>query len=240
MSVAIIQDTLPQLDLANGFARIAADDIREMAGPEAMAEWPLFRASWDDLERDEYMADGGTYRRRSFSVFKLGPERLHRKTHRPHFQGRQYNPLNGGLERWFMPTDAALTDGLLIPALLRSARDLFSPDGTNGHWLAELHQFRIEARADGPGHPTPEGLHRDGVDWVFMMAVERFGVTGGVSHIHANDGTPLAEFTLIEPGDAVLLDDRRVLHGVTPIHPADGDKPGHRDLLVVTYRRIEG
>jgi hypothetical protein len=33
----------------------------------------------------------------------------------------------------------------------------------------ELHQFRIETTPDHIGRPTPEGLHRDGVDWVFVM-----------------------------------------------------------------------
>ena len=36
---------------------------------------------------------------------------------------------------------------------------------------------------------------------------------------------------------AVLLDDRRVMHGVTPIRPIDPPRPGHRDVLVVTFRR---
>jgi hypothetical protein len=35
----------------------------------------------------------------------------------------------------------------------------------------------------------------------------------------------------------VLLDDRRVMHGVTPIHPLDPARPGHRDVLVLTYAR---
>ena len=30
-------------------------------------------------------------------------EPIHRKPHQPHYQSRDYNPLNGGIERWFAP-----------------------------------------------------------------------------------------------------------------------------------------
>jgi hypothetical protein len=100
----------------------------------------------------------------------------------------------------------------------------------------EVHQFRIEASPDVAGQPTPEGLHRDGVDWVFVMLVSRRNVAEGVTEIGAADGRRLGRFTLTEPGDAIFLDDRRVRHGVTPITPIDAAQPGHRDALVVTFR----
>ena len=54
----------------------------------------------------------------------------------------------------------------------------------------------------------------------------------------AADGTPLGQFTLTEPFDAVLLDDHHVFHGVTPVEPVDASKPAYRDVLVVTFRRV--
>jgi len=38
----------------------------------------------------------------------------------------------------------------------------------------------------------------------------------------------------------VLLDDLRVLHGVTPIRPEDSARPALRDVLVVTFRQEIG
>jgi hypothetical protein len=35
------------------------------------------------------------------------------------------------------------------------------------------HQFRIEARPGEQGKPTPEGMHRDGVDYVLVLLVDR-------------------------------------------------------------------
>ena len=99
-----------------------------------------------------------------------------------------------------------------------------------------MHQFRILARPDAPGMPTPEGQHRDGVDWVLVMLVRRRNVASGVTSICTLDHRPLGAFTLTDPMDAVFVDDRRILHGVTPITPIDPTQPAYRDVLVVTLR----
>lgn len=220
-----------------GFVRIGARLLSDLVGSEAMMEWPDFRASWETLPLDEYMADGGAYRRRRFAVFLIGPNFVWRRAHRPHYQDRAHNPLNGGIARWFAPIADSFTNGVLINELLRTARMMLRAEGAVGLWYVEMHQFRIEARSDRPGLPTPEGLHRDGVDWVFIIAINRSGITGGVSRIHALDGTKIKSFTLERPLEAILLNDRRVLHDVTPIHLHQGARAGHRDVLVLSFKR---
>jgi hypothetical protein len=97
-----------------------------------------------------------------------------------------------------------------------------------------VHQFRIESRAGEAGRPTPEGMHRDGVDFVLAMLVGRRNVARGVSTISDPDGTPLVRVRLAEPFDTMLLDDARVRHGVSPIQSLDPARPAFRDVLVVT------
>ena len=104
-------------------------------------------------------------------------------------------------------------------------------------WHVEVHQFRIEARPDVKGLPTPEGLHRDGVDYVLVLLVNRQNIGSGTTTIHGLDRRLLGSFTLTEPCDAALVDDARVFHGVTPVEPVDLDLPAYRDVLVVTFRR---
>src|SRR2546425_1217628 len=74
--------------------------LSESAG---LADWDGCAASWNDLGVDAYMADGGRSRRRRFGVFRAAPVGIIRKPHQPHYQSRDYNPLNGGVERWFEP-----------------------------------------------------------------------------------------------------------------------------------------
>jgi len=101
-------------------------------------------------------------------------------------------------------------------------------------WYVEAHQFRIDT-TDGIGRPTPEGAHRDGVDFVAVLLVERSGVKGGETRVFEADGPSGQRFTMTEPWTTLLLDDARVIHESTPIQPIADE--GHRDTLVLTFRR---
>jgi len=225
-----------------GFAFVHADTMRAaLAQVGSLEDFPAFAASWDDLGLDTYMADGGRYRKRRFAVFgtQAGNAAIERKPHQPHYQSRDYNRLNGGIERWFTPIEPEIGGGSTLTTILHFCRGLF--DGLSGpqDWHIELHQFRIEAQRGVAGRPTPEGRHRDGVDHVLVLLVGRRNVRSGMTTIHDLDGRTLGSFTLTEPLDSALVEDRRVLHGVTPVEPVDPREPGFRDVLVVTFRREE-
>ena len=164
-----------------------------------------------------------------------------RKPHQPHYQSRDYNALNGGLARWFEPVVPAIATHPALRAILRTCFTLFdsaTPAATRpAAWHVETHQFRIEARPGELGQPTPEGLHRDGVDWVLVMLVRRENVASGVTSIHDLQRKCLGSFTLTEPMESALVDDNRVYHGVTPIEPLTPGTPAYRDVLVATFRR---
>jgi len=225
----------------NGYALVRAPDMRAALQQAGLRDWNGFAASWDDLGVDTYMADGGRYRRRRFACFRAGADRIARKPHQPHYQSRDYNPLNGGVERWFEPVADPIAEHPALTAVLAISRELFdrlTPGAQHPQsWHVEIHQFRIEARRGGEGRPTPEGMHRDGVDWVLVLLVSRVNIASGETSIADLAGRPLGSFTLTEPLDAAVTDDNRVYHGVTPVTPLDPARPGHRDVLVVTFRR---
>jgi hypothetical protein len=199
-----------------------------------LADWTEFAASWDDLGADTYMADGGRYRKRRHAAYRADPEAILRKPAQPHYQSRDYNALNGGIERWFDPVKDRIADGASMRTILRFCQALF---GAEEKWHVEIHQFRIEARKGQEGRPTPEGMHRDGVDFVLVLLVNRDNIASGITSVHDTAGKELGSFTLTHPLDAALVDDHRVMHGVTPVEPLDPSAPGHRDVLVVTFRR---
>ena len=97
----------------------------------------------------------------------------------------------------------------------------------------EAHQFRIDTTG-GIGRPTPEGAHRDGVDFVAVIVVGVRDIKGGETRVFDARGPRGQRFTLAEPWSALLLDDSRVVHETTPIQPVD--EYGYRDTLVLTYR----
>ena len=221
-----------------GFAFVPARPMHAMLDAHgSLADWDAFAASWNDLGLDTYMADGGRYRKRRYAVFSIGPSGLAREPHQPHYQSRDYNALNGGIQRWFDPILPRVTDGATLQTILRFCHDLFRRLSGPATWHVELYQFRIEAWSGAAGRPTPEGMHRDGVDHVLVLLVGRTNIREGVTTTHDLSGRQLGSFTLTEPCDAALVDDHRVLHGVTPVEPIDPARSGHRDVLVVTFRR---
>ena len=220
----------------SGFVFAKAPDMRAALG-DALRDWGVFAASWDDLGLDTYMADGGRYRKRRHAAFRAGPEGIVRKPDQPHYQSRDYNALNGGIARWFEPMLADAAETASFQGILSYCNELFSGLTPVPAWHVEVHQFRIEARPDASGRPTPEGMHQDGVDWVLVLMVDRKNIAEGETSIHGLDRRLLGSFTLREPLDSALVDDHRVFHGVTPVRALDPALPAHRDVMVVTFRR---
>ena len=222
----------------DGFVHLPAPALRAFIGWSAR-DWAAFAGSWDGLGPDGYMADGGRYRLRRHAAFAAQGEAMAPKPHQPHYQSRDYNPLNGGVQRWFEPMAQEVVGGPILRGLLRGLTPMFAAldgRGADTLWHGEAHQFRIETSAREIGQPTPEGFHRDGVDWVLVMLIARANVREGTTQIAGLDGRGLGRFTLCEPGDAVLLDDRRIMHGVTPIRAVEPGRAAYRDALVVTWQ----
>jgi hypothetical protein len=223
-----------------GYVFVAAPDMRALLEEAGLRQWGEFAKSWDDLGTDTYMADGGRYRRRRHGVFAVSAGGITRKPHQPHYQSRDYNPLNGGIARWFEPVSDAIAAHPALTAILEACHAVFDgltpPALRPAAWHVEVHQFRIEARAGQEGRPTPEGMHRDGVDWVLVLLVARENVVQGTTTVYDLAKRPLGSFTLTQLFDSTFVDDHRVYHGVTPVIPAEPSQTGHRDVLVVTFR----
>jgi hypothetical protein len=217
---------------ARGFAALAPAAFAELAGVD-LASLDALAPGWNDLPPDRHLLDGGRYRRRRHACFVVGRDGVERAPHRAHWQPREYNALHGGLVRWFDPVAEATLAAPAWPRLLAGLGAAFAAARDARPWFVEAHQFRIDT-SDGIGRPTPEGAHRDGVDFVAVVLVERAGVRGGETRVFDAEGPGGVRFTMTEPWTALLLDDERVVHESTPIQPAGGI--GRRDTLVVTYR----
>jgi hypothetical protein len=200
-------------------------------------------SEWDDMPPDPYLKDGGHYRRRRHASFVVDAEGCHAVPARPHFQSPEYNALHGGMRRWFKPMRAELVGQTWWPALLRGLAEVCSQLSPAPRWFIEAHQFRIDT-LEGIGRPTPEGAHRDGVDFVALFLIARKRIRGGETRVFSAHGPQGQRFTLSEPWSVLLLDDARMIHESTPIQPLPGalpdtpeDDAGYRDTLVLTFRK---
>lgn len=215
-----------------GYALLRPLDVARLAGC-SLEELDRLAPSWDRLEMDDYLKDGGRYRRRRHSCFIDDGATLVRTPHRAHWQPVEYNALHGGMHRLFAPIEEATVADPAWERLLHALGQVCSRVSGPKPWYVEAHQFRIDT-ADGIGRPTPEGAHRDGVDFVAVILVGRHGIKGGETRVFEADGPRGQRFTLHEPWTLLLLDDAAVIHESTPIQPLAGH--GHRDTLVLTWR----
>lgn len=224
----------PEALRAQGFALIDSIGVQQwlQTTPDELA---TLHSAWDELPADAYLKDGGRYRRRRHSCFKVDGDTVQQVPHRAHWQPLEYNALHGGMQRWFEPMPDATVALPVWPRLLQCLGDAVSALRGRQPWFVESHVFRIDT-TDGIGRPTPEGAHRDGVDLVAVFMLGRERIKGGESRVFEADGPAGQRFTLLEPWSLLLLDDARVIHETTPIQPLEPGGLGWRDTLVLTYR----
>ena len=243
MATALVKDPrtalVPELRAA-GYA------VLEPAAARAALELDVaaldgLRESWERLPRDPYLRDGGHYRARRHSsfIYTPGARELVPVPQRPHWQPTTYNALHGGMLRWFEPIEPAVVTAPAFRGLLASLGELFAQLQPVSRWYLEAHQFRIDTTG-GIGRPTPEGAHRDGVDFVAVVLVARRGVRGGETRVFEAAGSHGVRFTMVQPWSLLVMDDARVIHETTPLQAASADESvnelGVRDTLVLTYR----
>jgi hypothetical protein len=138
------------------------------------------------------------------------------------------------MERWFEPIEGSVIQAPAWQQLLTALGSALDAIRPVSRWYIEAHQFRIDTAA-GIGRPTPEGAHRDGVDYVAIMLVQRQHIRGGETRVFQADGPQGVRFTMMQPWSLLLLDDARVIHETTPIQSAG--QSGIRDTLVLTFRQ---
>lgn len=239
--LALRDDELIRLSETLRHNHYVIDNVRVPLGIPDLEEnrdWIDFYQSWGDLPRDDYMADDGTYRERRFRVFdhRASTDDFVVNQDLRHFQSKTYNTLNGGIEREYQPIESKVINNPVFSGLLSCSLSLVDAQSAARNWRIEAHQFRILANEEQPGKPTPEGIHQDGVDYVFVAMIDRHNIMGGITRVYSRAGKLLHSMKMRRPLDLLMLDDAEVFHYVTPVKPLWPDLPSWRDVLVLTFR----
>jgi len=216
----------------DGYILLAPHEVARLAGC-SLSELDTLVPSWNRLAPDNYLKDGGHYRHRRHSCFVQEGGALTQAPHRAHWQPVEYNALHGGMHRMFEPVEPGTAGQAAWRRVIVALGELCARARPQPRWFVEAHQFRIDT-AEGIGRPTPEGAHRDGVDFVAVLLVARHNIKGGETRLFEADGPNGKRFTMLEPWTLLLMDDSAVIHESTPIQPVGPD--GHRDTLVLTWR----
>lgn len=220
-----------------GYSLIAANDITPAAQyPSQMA---ALLAEYPTLPQDEFLPNGARYRFRRYGRFYFSPldDELLPLPHVDYMQTKDINPLVGGIVRKFAPLTPQLVDNAFLHALIRFdfAQFPITAEQQRGAWQVDVHLIRIVAGDEAAGEPTPEGIHRDGAQFVTVHLAELENAEGGVATIYDEDRQPLQSFTLGSIMEAYFVNDERVLHGVTPIRPRVTGQQAVRSILTFDY-----
>lgn len=202
--------------------------------------WKDFTGSWDRLATDNYMKEGDTYRQRRFCKYVVDPATMTFEElddfvfHQTH----AINSYAGGRTREFAPVEPQVRQNRVLREIIESCLKaiLCSVAGHRTTWKVYVHQFRIHCSSALTGQPTPEGMHRDGHDFISMHLMNRVGIQGGISTLSDDEGRALKTVTLKNRMDGFLVNDRALRHGVSQITPTTAES-GHRDMLVIDYNR---
>ncbi len=170
------------------------------------------------------------YRFRRLSRFTVSGNKLIKLPHGYFYQSQQYNPLLGDVKREFAELDEALIELDDFKKLV-----LAFSDSCKLHPEAEIgvHQIRISCSPQNYGNPAPEGIHRDGTDFIGIFSVDRENIQGGETHLYTDKKEKPVFSKILNPGELLLVNDHEFLHFTTPIKPTSAQE-GTRDVFVLT------
>lgn len=218
------------------YARMSAESFT--VSDELRDAWQALQAAYVDMPADAFLPDGGRYRFRRYDRFAFDPTRgaLQILPHEDYFQASGINAVTGGIVRKFAPLTAAMAANPFLHALIRFDFEQFplTDSQRRERWQVDVHAIRVVARHGEVGQPTPEGIHRDGAEFVTVHLAELDNALGGTVSVYDDDRTPLAQFTLNSVLDAYMFEDATLWHEAAPIRPA-ADGPAVRSILTFDY-----
>ncbi len=138
------------------------------------------------------------------------------------------------------PGSLQLGDGSLSLDDIECDRDSLQqwfspPTDSKLHPEAEIgiHQIRTTCSPNNFGNPAPEGIHRDGTDFVGIFSVDRTNILGGKTHLYTARMEKPVFKKVLHPGELLLVNEDDFLHFTTPIKP-ESIGVGTRDVFVLT------
>ncbi|MDH2428353.1 2OG-Fe dioxygenase family protein [Sphaerisporangium sp. TRM90804] len=227
---------------AQGYSLVRAADLP--IDPALRRHATALAGEWDHLETDKYLKDGARFRERRYDRFYYLPKdgTIRLRPHRPYFQSMTANEYAGGIARSVAQLTESTLANPLLPALLEFdfAQFPVTLEQLEHPWDVQCHQFRIISTPEELGDPTPEGPHRDEVDFGAIHLMSRTNAAGGLSQVYTNGKELVTEFALDDLMDTMFWSDQQVLHAVTPIVAENPALRAVRDVLILGYKCTPG
>ena len=156
-------------------------------------------------------------------------------------QSIAFNPVHGDMRRVYPRISESIIDSEDFHKLLIHYATFFG--WSDAIVLAQFQ--RVDCSINRTGQPAVEGFHQDGNRHVAMLVIDRNNITAdsGVSQYAMDDnGKKTEEFifnAVIEPGQLIYWNDKRVWHYGTELTVADAGANGGRgtrDIILLSAK----
>lgn len=203
-------------------------DLYEL-GSLPFPDLSVVQASFDTLPQDPYAEE--RLRSRRYSCFLFPPEKTLKRLNKKNFmQSSDINKYLGDVERSYEEVSDELTQD---PVFLKMFEEFQSRTGSAPDSPIEVHQIRWHCQCEIKA-PAPEGRHQDGFDYIAVFLINQHNVDGGELLLyHDAQGAPFFKKRL-EPGEFVILNDKKLYHNAAPLVPTANQEDGHWDVFVLT------
>jgi len=172
----------------------------------------------------------GAFRLRRYSIVGAYGDRLEKTEFT---QSSGYNEYQGDVTRKF----DAIEDHVFFSEGFTHMVNLFRDVTGLHHEDIDAHQMRIST--NGKSVPvSPEGVHQDGFDAVGIFSINRTNVLGGDALLFSDNVEHPFFSQRLEPGDFVIIDDRKLWHSAKTIAPVNKEDPAHMDAFILTASRV--
>ena len=183
--------------------------------------------SFDNLPLDEYTPTGDRFRRLgNFVVDYDFGNLVYTQVSSKITQPADVNSYLGDIDREYHPIEKTTLESAVFRKMVLKMQKM---TGWKGDF--DVHQIRITATDGKAAEPAPEGIHRDGYEFIVPFMVNFQNVKGGEAQIFTNEKKILVNMKPI-PNTVLMFEDRKIMHFGAPLKQRDTEMAAHWDAFV--------
>ncbi|WP_340617313.1 3(1)-hydroxy-L-isoleucine 4-dioxygenase HilB [Xenorhabdus entomophaga] len=161
----------------------------------------------------------------------------------PYKQTKKYNPDTGDIVRNYPLLPKSITENIILQFLLKDDIRFIEKYGKIGklnNLTIGIHLFRYQAKFDSPAYSSPVWLHKDDEDVVFVHLINSSSnMLGGDNLIASTPKKIERVLRLQNPFDTLVVNHDKY-HAVTPVGCSINGEIATRDIILVTFQKVDG
>ncbi len=191
------------------------------------------KKSFDFLPRDIYYPN---LRYRRYSLIDLNENKI--IGNEVFNQDKNYNKYLGNTIRKYDNINPYLLNDYTFLNLLNLFKKNINLENNENDNLIEninkiyVHQIRVRANNQNI-NPVPEGIHKDGFNFIFIACVNRFNIDGPYNEI-LDLNKNIVSKKILNENRGIFLNDNKYYHNVTKFKKVNKYLKGYRDIFVLT------